>query len=206
MPILRAVVELQKTSGIPADAVVNRFHFDCTSDVAGVTDTIDTALVTFYSSIDTHFSLLMATTGQTVTWYNLEDPEPRVPLRTTAPFGQFSVGGTALPAEVALCMSFQATRVSGVNQARRRNRVYLGTFAKAASADSTGRPTTTCRGDIASAGGALLATSDGTATWTWVTRSETSTATAAVDNGWVDDAWDTQRRRGVEPSARSTFS
>jgi hypothetical protein len=39
-----------------------------------------------------------------------------------------------------------------------------------------------------------------------VLYSRTSGSSVLIDNGWVDNAPDIQRRRGIDPSARTTFS
>jgi hypothetical protein len=40
---------------------------------------------------------------------------------------------------------------------------------------------------------------------TWSVWSEANQTASPVRDGWVDDAWDTQRRRGLDSSARTTF-
>jgi hypothetical protein len=44
------------------------------------------------------------------------------------------------------------------------------------------------------------------ASWDWVVYSPTDDAYHEVANGWVDNAWDTQRRRGYKPTSRTTFT
>lgn len=206
MADVRAVVEVGMASGIASDFVNNRFHFETTDTLGTTLDAIETALEAFYNGFDDNYSVNVVAANSTITFYDLGQPEPRVPLRTTA-FNSFAITGTtALPPEVALCLSFEAPRVAGINQQRRRNRVYLGPFSKASVIDTTGRPQGSVRTNIASAADALLAASDSSALWTWCVRSETTGAMAAVTNGWVDDAFDIQRRRGVAPTTRTTFS
>jgi hypothetical protein len=42
--------------------------------------------------------------------------------------------------------------------------------------------------------------------WTWIVVSEVAGLNdVIVTNGWVDNAFDIQRRRGVTPTSRSTF-
>jgi hypothetical protein len=45
----------------------------------------------------------------------------------------------------------------------------------------------------------LLATSENV---TWVTVSPTAGTSGVVTDGWVDNAWDTQRSRGAAPTMR----
>lgn len=117
----------------------------------------------------------------------------------------FSPTGSApLPAEVALVMSFQAARASGQNQARRRNRVYLGPLGGSAPS-SDGRPAPGFVTQVARAGSDLAAAASSSVNWNWVVWSPTEQQDYQVDNGWVDNSWDTQRRRGLAPTSRTTF-
>lgn len=101
-----------------------------------------------------------------------------------------------------MVLSFQADKVSGLPQARRRGRVYFGPLGGAAEA--SGRPGTTLLSAVVAFGAALLSESN-LADWTWVVYSTVNNGGAPVTNGWVDNSFDTQRRRGLEWTARTTF-
>ena len=61
---------------------------------------------------------------------------------------------------------------------------------------------------IAQAGEDLLTASLAAADWHWVVYSTVQPAgqrTADVVNGWVDDAFDIQRRRGLAANSRQVF-
>lgn len=201
MPALRAKVTLKKSTNLPEDACTNTWHFTGEeSDAPAIT----TKLQDFYRGWQTWITSNIAGTFP-VSWYDLDDTPPRVPFLQTTLALSSSVP-SAMPEEVALCMSFQALPLSGFHQSSRRNRVYLGPFAQAAM--DTGlagnRPKAQLRTDIATAGAALKTASDA-ASWSWVVRSEKSGVVALVHDGWVDDAFDTQRRRGVAPITRTVF-
>lgn len=98
-------------------------------------------------------------------------------------------------------MSYEGEKVSGQKQARRRNRVYLGPF-RGAVLGLDGRPTPTLVTNVKNAGAGLKAASDASVNWEWVVYSNTDKQIMAPKHLWVDDAWDTQRRRGLSPSRR----
>lgn len=211
MSIIRAQVRLHHSSALPEDDAINTFHFQ--SEVAGrsVSDdwtAIYNALTAFYGSIDTYLSRELS--GQpTVTIYDLSDAEPRVPTLELNMTGvSFPASDNALPEEVALCLSFQGVAVSGEPQARRRGRVFLGPINGSANTVD-GRPTTSFLNAVATAAGVLVDISGPS----WVVYSRTDDPTPGVDsvaplvnNGWIDNSFDTQRRRGQAPTARTTWS
>jgi hypothetical protein len=136
----------------------------------------------------------------------------------------------SMPAEVALCGSFAAD-TTGVAEhgpadaaiptpdravdmgapathagfdrlkARRRGRIFLGPFSTAAMATivpGSGRPRPLLMGDLLSAMGTIR---DDVNT-TWGVWSRRDAVVRPVVSLWVDDAWDTIRRRGYSPSSR----
>lgn len=217
--LMRAQVTIPRATGVPEDAITNTWHFD--GDDVNETDAayhsaVMSGLTTFYNSID-QFLSGMASPTATVKIYDMRDATPRVP-EFTGTIALTLGTGLWMPAEVAICLSFQAAAASGVNQARRRGRIYLGPIDHDATyTQNLGdvRPTSTCRDAIAAAadtlhnGIALPVTGQ----VKWAVYSPTTDVTDTidnafndVDNGWVDNAYDTQRRRGVAPTLRSLFS
>lgn len=159
----------------------------------------------FYQGIDVYFSSLVRSVGGLeLTTYNRANPKPRVPIVTN--LYTLSPGGTApLPTEVSLCLSFQAAKASGLAQARRRGRVYLP-FMDEAQNHTDGRPLTAMVSGIATQAAALLAASDANVNWGWEVWSTVNSAPATITDGWVDNEWDVQRRRGRVATARTTFT
>lgn len=208
MPIMRAVVVVPADNQLPADSVVNNWGINFAGDATASYASVTSALAAFYTPLLNYLSSFYVWAQADVRFYNLEDPPPRVP---TEPFelGLTEAGsGTNLPQEVALCMSFRGAQVSGANMARRRGRLYLGPWAVSANNGSTGRPTSALLTAIQGAGDAFLAASDASAAWSWCVISSLGEPITAhnVVAGWVDDAWDTQRRRGNAPNSRLTFA
>lgn len=209
--IHRFVVTLPHVSGISEDRATNTWHFERPTIPVPVTDydNVRDMLADFYvmqppgasNSIASHMSPTISGFAA-VAAYDLEEPSPRRPVyESTFPIA--GAGGTALPSEVAVCMSFQAARSSGVAQASRRNRIYLGPWG--VPANENGLVKSSLQTIIVKAGQELAAAADASATWNWVVYSPKKHEAYPVHDGWVDNAFDTQRRRGISATGRSTF-
>lgn len=212
MPLYKFQVTFPTDSNIPKDFVTNSWHFFRTgvapiSDFDNVRDMLKdfytvapplggAALSTFISNVMNGPAIVKA--------YNLADPLPRVPSYEST-FPITPSGSGSLPAEVAVVLSFQAARASGQSQARRRNRIYFGPLGTGAL-NSSGRPDTTLITQMQRCANALQDASVASASWDWVVYSPTNGTQEIVDNGWIDNAFDTQRRRGLAPTSRTTFS
>lgn len=223
MAIVRVQATLERVTALPVDVVTNTWHCQTTSSIPpglGVeTQAFIDYLKTFYNTIGPAIANSM--TGKIdYRAYLLNDPEPRVPfIEDTNTIG---VGGTRHPGEVALTFSFQGPKVSGANQARRRGRVFLGCLSAGANAvDVTGgkRPSAAILSLIRGAGADLLAATVIDPGVDWIVFSPTNAgpenadgtfqnlgagATTVVD-GWIDDAFDTIRSRGLAPVSRVIF-
>jgi hypothetical protein len=201
----------QANSARPEDAITNTFHFINTDTVTDY-DNVRDMLVDFYTATNLEKPVAIreymsqgSITGEYVLKaYALEDPKPRQPVITYQ--GSFSPPNTpTLPSEVALVMSFQAELESGEIAARRRNRVYLGPFGEAAN-KVIGRPEDELVQCMLFSGKQLIEASSASLRWTWVVYSPTTDQAYPVNNGWVDNSWDTQRRRGLYYSQRGTYT
>jgi hypothetical protein len=214
---------LASDNGNPADAVMNNFHFK-TNDVGDPADQASDCvarIAPFYTAIDEFLSSFLSG-ARLAKCFDLSDPEPRVPiLEATGSITPSTASGA--PCEVAACLSFQAERISGSPQARRRGRVFLGPLAVGADAivaDSTAADMivgSSFRGvacsNAASMGGVFVGASSGSSI-AWCTFSPADVADGKtlaqasnnVTNGWMDTAVDIQRRRGHAPATRSLFT
>lgn len=218
MAIVRAMVIIPRKTAVPADAVVNTFHFITDDAVTGAdTAAIASRLNTFYGSVLTpgtdsihgHLSGLLNTAGVRYKMYDLGQAEPRAPIYDEAQTWADTPDNTALPAEVAVCLSYQGLKLSGIPQARRRGRIYIGplgntalTFVSGAAASC--RPSASVMNALAGAGASLSSAND--AGLKWVVYSPTNNSAVDVTDGWVDNAFDTQRRRGEGASARTLWT
>jgi len=205
MPLpVNAQVTIAMTSGIPRDSVVNNFYFDMVSKTSTDFDQITTALAAFYSAMKPQLSSKVNPTGNVIKYYDHNDLTPRVPRYTSTFNITGGVAAGALPSELAVCISFQAARESGVPQARRRGRVYIGPLSTAVNLNGMVDPAH--RDIFKNAAKGLLDASTAAANYVWVVHSHNSeTDDRPVTNGWVDDAFDIQRRRGLVPTSRATF-
>lgn len=207
MTIIRAMAIWPMDSAIPADSVVNTWHFQTPDASATSTLAINGALTTFYNTIRDLYSPDINHTGGIVKYYDLADEMPRPPRNELALSITAPGGFTQYPSELAICLSFQGDKVAGVPQARRRGRVYIGPLN---SSTATGgrliapAAITTLVG----AADALLASSLTDSNYTWIVHSSTyvSSEATVVTNGWVDNAFDIQRRRGLKATTRTTFT
>jgi hypothetical protein len=209
MTILRAVVRLQQDTLNPLDTSVNVLHFFTLGDPATIAAEIADDIETAYEAFEGRFANAVAADfGTSVTFYDLSDPEPRAPVYQDLFPGTFTpAGGQMLPNEVAMCLSFQAARVSGQPQARRRGRIFLGPLGQVClDSTDTGRPSIATIVAAVNVGTSLLSQSVASLNYDWVVFSRADNEGYPVVDGWVDNAWDTQRRRGLAPTTRTIFT
>lgn len=209
MALIRCMVVLESATGIPADRATNTYHFETIGLSTSILDNIADLMRDLYAEepdappLDTFFSDQLCGTQAYVLLYDLADPEPRSPVASY----EFAIGPVstpALPPEVALTVSFRGDYVSGEPNARRRGRIYLPWLQTGSSDD--GRPSLTLLGDVASAFSEFKAAADASANVSWVVYSPTSDEAVPITLGWVDDSWDTQRRRGWRTTYREFWS
>jgi len=218
MSVLQAQVIVPHDNGLPVDAIVNTFHFGTSGplvDDAAATS-ITTALTSMYDTLQTsgnrlasYYPDVMKPDATRIKIIRLNDAPPRTPLKETTVFLNSS-GGGALPSEVALVGSYQGAKISGVSQARRRGRFYFGPLNESSRVQVGGvgaRPAQLLIDTMNLAMQTLWTASEAAVDWSWVVYSPTIGlvgGTTPVTNGWVDNAFDTQRRRGLKASARTT--
>jgi hypothetical protein len=207
VPNVKAQVQIQNVSGLPRDMFVNTFYFSAvTLDEAGKSAMVQ-AIARFYrenasigSNISSWWGKQVATDGHRIKLYDMTT-QPTGPPVHDAPFSR--AGTTTeegLPNEIALCMSFYSVN----NAKRNRGRVYLGPFKKSAAEsteDGDSRPASTLLTCIKEAGARLRSDMAGA----WSVYSKADGAWKTVTNGWVNNAWDVQRRRGARESTRLVF-
>ena len=211
MPIIRGIVTLGRDSALPEDQVVNVFHFDASGPTGGQLDDIADHLITFYKDVNTTPARSVASflssdlSGSIVVkLYNLSDTVPRAPVLEVAT--TMTVGtGQSLPAEVALCLSFQGAPLSGQPQARRRGRVYIGPLdIECLTTDPVGRPVQEFMDTLGASADRMQTDSNASST-PWGVLSVTDNQLVEIVDGWVDNAFDTQRRRGEAATVRNVW-
>lgn len=97
------------------------------------------------------------------------------------------------PHEVALCLSYYAD----FNAPRRRGRMYIGPWGNLSERPSEGQQITlrTLANGLSALGGVNVQ---------WVQYSPTTGEFHNVTNFFIDNEWDTQRRRGLRATSRLT--
>lgn len=208
-------VAFQHDSGLPSDVTVNNFSINTLANtVLFSAPTIDGLIENFYTdlnenhSLDYYLSGVLA--GPVVTkYYDRSDAEPRVPKY----IGGFDLSGfhpgttAALPSQVACVLSFQGTQVSGSPQGRRRGRFFLGPLNEAALEldGSVPRPAPNFVEDVLSAA-ATFAAGITSEAMKWEVWSAADNQGITLVQAWVDNRFDTQRRRLERTTERTAIT
>jgi hypothetical protein len=224
MTSLRVQHCFQGPSGEAKDTYCNTFHMT-TPDGApatGLYTGISTAIKAFYTHLTAPTNSMMSTVvnnaGASVKIYDLADPPIRIAVHEEFYTPAFTSGGSFnMPNEVAICLSYNAEPQAGAVRARNRGRIYLGPLNVNALGTVTAGTepvvSSTLRTAILSAGNTLYsALFSLNAIWS-IYSAATFAAGVTGDNHdlamfpifdlTVDNAFDTQRRRGTLPSAKT---
>lgn len=204
-------------SGLPADVAVNTFNIIVTGEpTAGAFDLLKAFYNTATAGADplaTYMSNYLDRAANRCRFEAYEIDLATGLMGTPTAVVPWTLGAVAadtddLPLEVALCGSFAAGAADGVPAARRKGRVYVGPWnTSAIRTDLTTEypaPSGQIRNAIAAASKRLV---DGAAEAgvPLCVYSRKDKALYPIVRGWVDDAWDTQRRRGNDATARTRW-
>lgn len=224
MSLYRIQHTLAGASGSSEDRYVQTFAITTAAplvtsefeDVFDAFETFYTADQSTLAAVYGFFSPAVSQFGHQIKAYNLGTPPPHLPIATreydlpTAP-----INDEPWPSEVAVCLSLRGDLVAGTDvgpgphlRARHRNRTYFGPLRGIAGtfAANEVRPSDLLVDTLLEAVGDLnadliaLTPSCRLAIW-----SPTRNDGEAAELAWVDDAFDTQRRRGAEPTSRTTL-
>lgn len=214
-----AQVVLPRTTGLPEDVVTNTFHFGRVSvPYSTAVGVIATALQNFYNSPPspaTTFPLanfINATISRTsnackVNCYDGElAPTSRPPTTTVWTLGA-AASSNALPDESALVLSFRNNSSTLAPAARRRGRVYIGPLnydAVSGVTSGDSRPDSTFISRLNACAKRLQAEVSAGGV-EWKIYSPTDNALRMVQESWVDNAFDVQRRRGAKSTSRTSL-
>lgn len=213
-----AQVTIPYYTSLPTDVVTNTWHFDWagvgppgTTDWTALRTQIMDLYANLYKSPGTSMAKFMRPATSVLKIYNLDDPKPRVPrFESAMNLAVFSdATNSNLPSEVAVALSYRGEYISGTNKANRRGRIFLGGIGSSWLEVGTLSTFPLIRSASIVQVNAALTTFDAAAEavfWNWVVYSPTLDSSTRVVAGWTDNAFDTQRRRGQAPSARTTWS
>jgi len=180
-----------------ADSTLPRDGMQINPVVNGVIGLVDVeSLVDDWMTAFKGYSPTAAVNQITVKAYDVSLPKPNYPL-----YERTDNVGAAAPAtgirEPAMCLSFYA----GTNTKRRRGRLYLPVNILQASNSYAVRPGTTMIDKVAAL--VPILTALGGVDIDWSVWSRVDGSARAVTNWWVDNEWDTQRRRGLRGTTRT---
>lgn len=223
MAVTKAVVNLAALDGVPENAVLNTFFFN---DTGGGTDAqITDALDRFYNDVHAATAAIgdyisrsvnRAADACSIDLYTMpavDGPTGSPRSTTTFTLEGTDAGNVTLPSECAAVLSFAADLAgipeeSGVTRprARRRGRVFLGPLNSNAT-DATAGATTPLRLgtpflEVCTAAADVELEPGSLGDWEWCVFSQTDWVARPVETIWMDNAFDTQRRRGVEATFR----
>jgi len=216
MALLTAQYIIKMKTMIPADDVVNTFHFLTPSDVVLPLelDDIVAALKQFYDDgvapsntavggiLSDHVSISL----RRIKIRKRSRVVPTATLREETYNSPTPPAAGEFPHEVALCLSARGQVTAGELQRRRRARQYIGPLSdQSVYIARTGgdvRPSALTRGILSGAAARLR---DRTGPAIWATASTVDDVGRPIVNGWVDDAYDTQRRRGTKALTRTVW-
>jgi hypothetical protein len=200
------LVTIPNDNGLPEDATTNTWSFELAADSAIQREAYLDALQDFYESCAGLYSPEANVDAITFKVYDRANAKPR-PVISQRTFDAGTSADDGLPGEVAVVLSFRSNFPAGSNRARRRGRIFLGPLALS-WLDNTGatvQMSASFQDTLRDAASALLVASDLASGWTWDIWSEMDSVGYQVISGWVDNAFDTQRRRGREATSRITF-
>jgi hypothetical protein len=187
MPILRLQAAVWQDSLEPRDAMVINPHFNVSgafTDANQLCADLADALVTYYTA-----------EGQIrVRSYDAQGTVPVYPNGEATRQLGLSPAST-VNRDVALVLSFYA----GENRPRQRGRLYIPCSVTGIAATSA-RPTTTQQQKVADL--VPILANLGGINVQWCVYSRVDDQARQVTNWWVDNAWDSQRRRGLRPTSR----
>jgi hypothetical protein len=211
---IRALVVIPGKSGLARDVFVNSFAFhkpggSATTD--GDRDAIGALLRDFYVTGATGINPLGSFLGQQVfrgtnnilvKTYDMGETPPRTPRLTAFTMPSMGTSTGPIPNEVALCGSFKAASQKGP---RGRGRIYVGPLEGGAVVEADDyniRPSTAVVASLRHAMTALkLATAETPYTWC-VYSTFGPTHLHQVSDVWVDNEFDTMRKRGNRATTR----
>lgn len=214
-------------ASLPRDVAINTFHFlgGDAGDPEDQTALIVSALPTFYESVGTGATVPIVDFLSQVLSVEEDAVEIWGSLSTdlTLPNGGFTpkqqvgnftielVDTAALPNEVAVCMSLKDS-TNTLTPGRHRGRNFIGPLNVAALGPNLENGMTTPDPDLIEAiqGAAqdLQAFVEASVepSVSWCIYSRANEAYYRITNGWVDNEFDTQRRRQQRATLRNTFN
>jgi hypothetical protein len=234
MAIAHAQVVLPAHSGVARDAIVNTWTFVGTGTAVDVAAAADPLIQAFYlgtggDGIANQMTAAIDGSSAVTKWYKLSDTSNTTPdalvggagrgspiLVTPMPYLAGVLGGDPLPSQIAIAMSYHGVHFglaehsgAGPRPAQRlRGRIYFSPLAKTCSTPDSATHaaivTTGVVSGLVHQATVLMAAGAGLAA-EWSLWSRKNNTCYTVVGGFVDNRFDTQRRRAELSTARGTF-
>lgn len=217
MAVYQARAIIPYKSGIPQDVVVNTlcFRLDDPPGVAAVsllTDFYNEPVDETDTSIADLLHVYLDRTGNACRFefyeVNLATGDVGSPLAVVPWTLLGDPDENNLPLEVAVCTSFAAAPSEGSSPGTRKGRIFIGPFNQTVCTAGDDDPTRPDVNAILTLSGATQRLVQDTEAGgiQMVVWSRKDNAAYEIVRGWVDNAFDTQRRRGVDPSSRTVWN
>ena len=141
--------------------------------------------------------------GHLVKIYDVAGTAPNYPLFEINFDLASAPADTDLPQELALCVSYYAAQATTIARGRRRGRIYVSGWVEGSNTD--GRPNSTAINGLLDAYTDYVTSTNTLDSLTAGIWSRSNGTVYKIDTVWVDNEWDTQRRRGNKPTSRTTW-
>lgn len=207
MADIRCMFVAHGPSNLPEDRVINVLHFSDATTYGAHSALVANFVSNFYTaayagdSVGSYLSPWVQRPAE-LRLYDMSTLKPRVPtivplnLVTPLPSG-------GLPEEAALCLSFHGATPPAVT-ARRRGRIYIGPLVTSAVIPANGTtPTRPASNFLSTVTGAATALLDSDIGWSVLSK---FAGYVPIVGGYIDNALDTQRRRGPVTTARTLWT
>lgn len=185
---IRMLVNYRKLTDLPVDSITNTLYFQWDSFTLVDIQNAVNDLWTIYSNL-----AWVKGTRLEIKAYDMADDTPRpIKAEKVANVTGTNIWGNREP---AVCLSYYADR----NLPRQRGRIYCGPFQSGVQDERPGAGTTTAVKNLGIALAGL-----GGENVSWRVHSVLNNDFLHIRHIWVDNAWDTVRKRGVKANERLT--
>lgn len=200
---MRCQVRLLTSSPDPSDVFQNTWFLEnpLTSDLALMADQATPRFKNFYQALASYYGDFVQSAE--IRFYDMADPPPRIPeVRDMLYSPGHDPAQGNLPEEVAVVLTIHGTPPV---TPRRRGRLYLGPLCTTALSSVPEQATRVSDQLVDAIAARAVAFKQDASGGDWVIYSPTSGFAVSVAGGWVDNAFDSQRRRGPDASSRTTW-
>ncbi len=214
MAIASVQARFARTTNLPEDIVVNTFHFFTSGASVSAADAAAVAqkVQNFYKRPDLPGSaptnimsdvIMRGNVIHEIRVYDLGDPKPRQPKHSQLFAINPSTTATMMPSEVAAVLSLKCPVPLGGVPARYRGRIYFGPLTTSVATGVVAgdvRITVAARNLLLDSAEKMLAAPADLIAWS--VYSPTNQQVNRITQVCINDAFDTQRRRGAAPIER----